>query len=96
MVHFEKVKCLKMQMFSKWNKALRKGIQKVKLERDCSSSPLMNLPSSPMTKEEAHEELRADVREDIFSKNDCRTTPENKNCNRNQVFNVELEKNFKK
>ena len=97
MVHFEKGEMSENADVFQVNKVpFEKGIQKVKLgERLLIIAIDGILPSSPMTKEEAMEELRADVREDILAK----TIAEQRQKTKIVIepsFNAELEKNFKK
>ena len=97
MVHFEKGEMSENAEVFQVNKVpFEKGIQKVKLgERLLIIAIDGILPSSPMTKEEAMEELRADVREDILAK----TIAEQRQKTKIVIepsFNAELEKNFKK
>ena len=97
MVHFDKGEMSEKADVFQVNKVpFEKGIQKVKLgERLLIIAIDGILPSSPMTKEEAMEELRADVREDILAK----TIAEQRQKTKIVIepsFNAELEKNFKK
>ena len=97
LVHFEKGEMSENADVFKIHKvAYKKGIHKVKIDNKLLVIAIDEiLPSSPMTREEASEELKDDVTEDILNKTIAEQRSKT-NVTVEPSFLKELSKNFKK